>query len=96
MIEHIPGVKEQLEKNQSEAKKVPLFIRLPLIIIALGLPVYWMISNTGVWNYVNEFQMEQMDGGYYPVLTFFVTLFSTLIPAVLIIKLLLKFIYKTK
>lgn len=96
MIEKIPGVKEQLESNQKDAKKVPRYIRIPLIIGALGLPVYWIMTNTGVWKFINDLQMENLDGGYYPVLSFFVTLFSTLIPAVIIIKLLLKLVFKNE
>lgn len=94
MIEKIPGVKDILDDNQAAVKRVPLYIRLPLIILALGLPVYWMIADAGFWRYVNDFQMSLLDGDYFPFVSFFATLFATLIPAVIILKILQKFVFK--
>ncbi|HLD45494.1 MAG TPA: hypothetical protein VJC18_08665 [bacterium] len=66
------------------------WVRLPLVFLALGYTVYAAITNSGIYGYFADLQMEWF-GGYHVVITFLITLGVCSIPVVCLFYLSLKF-----
>jgi len=50
--------------------RVPIWIRLLVLLPLFGLPVYWAITVSGPYFWVAEFQADLFDGWYSPILAF--------------------------
>ena len=72
----------------ARARTVPAWIRLPIIAVALALPVYWLITDSGAWAIFADLQARLLDGEYYIVLNGALTFLVTVIPAAIVVQLL--------
>lgn len=69
------------------AARVPGWIRAILLLIPLGLTLYWGFTGTGLYAWVASVQMQLM-GSYLLLLTGMVTFIVAMLPSVVLIQLL--------
>lgn len=85
---------EPLFKRNERILRIPLFIRLIVLLPALVIPVYWMITDTGLWRVISIFQAEKLfDGSHYIFLTGALCFLATVLSALLLI-FLISFFFK--
>lgn len=64
-----------------KARSVAAVVRIPLVLLAMGLPIFWMVTYSGVYRWLAELQLRAV-GSYGLLATGVFTLLSTLAPAV--------------
>ncbi|MCB9234036.1 MAG: hypothetical protein H6581_20435 [Bacteroidia bacterium] len=75
--------------NLSEnARKVPAWIRICLMVPVLGLAGWWIATGTGVYYAVASYQAGLFDGEHYLVLSILLTILVPLIPAAVTVQIL--------
>lgn len=85
---------DQLFKKNERLTRVPIYLRLLVLFPALVLPIYWIVTDTGLWRAISIFQAERLfDGGHYIVLTGALCFLVTVTAALLIV-FLLSFLFK--
>ena len=77
-----------MAKPAAYARKVPIWIRLPLIFIPFGVTIYWLLTESGIYLAIAEFQASFLDGEHYIVLSFLGALIVMLVPAAVIVQVL--------
>ena len=82
------------EKFANRSKFVPIYIRILIIILALVLAVYWIVTDSGPYEYVSDFQARLLHRTYYPVISGLCAIIVALTPAIVIINLLAGFYKK--
>lgn len=74
------------------AKRVPLVIRLPLVLIPLALTAYWFATESGLYWAIATFEADLVGTNqFHPTVAFLGTLLALLAPAVLIMLVLTRF-----
>jgi hypothetical protein len=67
-------------------------LRLPLVIIPLGLSAYWFATESGLYWAIAKFEADLVGNNeFHPTLAFLGTLLAQLAPAVLIMLVLTRF-----
>lgn len=77
-----------LADAQSRARQVPAWIRLPIIVGALGGAVYQLVAQVGIAGWLIAAQAAMFGGKYYVMLTGLVTFLVMLVPAIILVQLL--------
>jgi hypothetical protein len=77
-----------LATAQARARTVPVYLRVPIIVAALALPFYWIVTDSGPYRAVANFQARIFDGSHYIMLSGGLTFIATLVPALVIVQLL--------
>jgi hypothetical protein len=81
-----------LNSAENRGHRVPMFIRAPLIVVALGgalgLPIYWWMDESGLYYVLREWQVDLSGGRFIPLLTVLVCMLVLLFPMLGIIYLL--------
>lgn len=77
-----------LEKLSEHAKRVPGYIRFPLLLGSFALAFYWMFTDSGASLWLIEIQADLFDGKFYIMLTGLLTMLICMIPTFFLINLL--------
>lgn len=81
-------ISPELAAAQSRARRVPAWIRVPLIVLALGGGAYQIVAEVGVAGWLMTAQAAALDGKHFGMVTGMLTLLITLLPTVIVIQLL--------
>jgi hypothetical protein len=70
---------------QSYTLRVPVWIRLILVLGAFVMPTYWAVTGTGMYAALAEWQAGPPGGSHYIVISFGLPLIFFLLPALAIL-----------
>ena len=85
-----------LQNMSKRAMRVPGFIRFPLIALAVGLPFYWMITDSGLYYTISTFQADLFGGSHYIFLSILLPILILLIPLLVFVHLIAGFFPEKK
>ena len=75
---------------QTRIQAIPAYIRIPLIMPSMLLPLYWWYTYSGLYRYLAEIQLQQ-SGEYEETLTGLLCVLALLLPAAGVMALLLRY-----
>ncbi len=78
-------VEKGLNLLRSYSMRVPMWIRLVVIGVALVVPAYWAVTYSGMFRWVAELQMGGETGEYSATLAFLVPCLFFLLPGLALI-----------
>lgn len=76
---------------QSYTLRVPLWLRLLLILAACALPTYWAITDTGMYAALADWQAGSNGGSHYVVISIGLPLIFFLLPTLAILLVIAQF-----
>ncbi len=81
--------KESIESRGQRARIVPAYIRIPIIVLCIGSALFFVFTETGPAKWINDLQLSIFEDYYYGMLTLLLTMLITLLPGVIIVRLLI-------
>jgi hypothetical protein len=73
-----------LRESQLAARRVPLWIRIPIVAAPLALSVYFIATFSGPYRYIAELEARLLGGSYHPQLAALLTILVCLLPALVV------------
>jgi hypothetical protein len=84
---HLPA---GLRDAQLAARRVPIWLRLAIILPPVAYAIYASVTFTGPYRYIALLEARLFDGTYEVKLTFLFTLIACLLPAIVVMAIVKK------